>query len=157
MGTPVTEQKFWGLTLMSELRPGLSARWDDAPRAPGIYRLSAGLDSSVAVPNGLFLAFCRHSSLSDRYSRVLGCSLQGADGLLRLIARLAPVQLQKKSGSSAGGIQKLTTATQPPPPQTSTLETTLMLNHPGPDSLCPVKGSQKYLELKPSRLCFHSS
>lgn len=81
MGTPVTEQKFWGLTLMPELRPGLSARWDDAPRAPGIYRLSAGLDSSVAVPNGLFLAFCRQSPLSDRYSRVLGCSLQGADGL----------------------------------------------------------------------------
>lgn len=81
MGAPVTEQKFWGLTLMPALRPGLSARWDGAPGAPGIYRLSAGLDSSVAVPNGLFLAFCRHSPLSDRYSRVLGCALQGAESL----------------------------------------------------------------------------
>lgn len=43
------------------------------------------------------------------------------------------------------------------PPTPPTLETTLMLNHPGPDSLGSVKGSQKYLELKPSGLCFHSS
>ena len=40
MGTPVTEQKFWGLTLMPEPRLGLGARWDGASRAPGICCLS---------------------------------------------------------------------------------------------------------------------
>lgn len=32
-----------------------------------------------------------------------------------------------------------------------------MLNNPGLDSLFSVKGSQRYLELKPSELGFHSS
>lgn len=40
VGTPVTEQKFWGQTLMPEPRPGLGARWEGACRAPGICCLS---------------------------------------------------------------------------------------------------------------------
>lgn len=76
MGTPVTEQKFWGLSLMAELRPGLGARWYGAPRAPGICCLSG--QAVLQCPNGLFLSFLTGRSPVDRYSRVLGWSLQGA-------------------------------------------------------------------------------
>lgn len=48
-GTPVTEQKFWGLTLMPGPRPGLGARWDGASRAPGICCLSGPADSNAMV------------------------------------------------------------------------------------------------------------
>jgi hypothetical protein len=74
VGSSVTEQRFWGLTLMPELRSGLGARWDGAPRAPGICCLGRQ-DSNVAAPNGLFLVFLGHRSLVDRHFGVLGCSL----------------------------------------------------------------------------------
>lgn len=81
MGAPVTEHKLWALTRMPGPRPGLGARWDGAPRTPGICCLWAGRTAVLQCLQGLCLAFLRHGSSVGRCSGgILGWPL-GVDGL----------------------------------------------------------------------------